>query len=65
MAETGTQDRRYLILYYLKTRHAFACRTRPGNKRTVEFAGPYPVTDKEFRLLDGFRRAPSKKPEGL
>ena len=36
-----------------------------GVDGTVEFAGPYPVTDKEFRLLDGFRRAPSKKPEGL
>jgi len=65
LAETGNQDRRYLILYYLKARHAFACRSRPGNNRAVEFAGPYPITDKEFRLLDGFRRDPSKKPAGL
>ena len=65
LAETGTQDRHYLILYYLKARQAFACRTQPGSQRTVEFAGPYPITDKEFRLLDGFRRNPSKKPVGL
>lgn len=65
LAETGNQESRYLILYYLKKRHAFACRTRPGNNRAVEFAGPYPITDKEFRLLDGFRRDPSRKPEGL
>ena len=65
LAETGNQDRLYLILYYLKARHAFACRTRAGNSRAVEFAGPYPITDKEFRLLDGFRRDPSKRPEGL
>ena len=65
LAETGNQDRLYLILYYLKARHAFACRTRPGTNRAVEFAGPYPITNKEFRLLDGFRRDPSKKPAGL
>ena len=65
LAETDTHDSRYLILYYLKKRHAFACRTHQGNNRAVEFAGPYPVTDKEFRLLDGFRRDPGKRPEGL
>lgn len=65
LAETDTQDSHYLILYYLKKRQAFACRTRPGNNRAVEFLGPNPITDKEFRLLDGFRRDPSKRPEGL
>ena len=65
LAETGNQESRYLILYYLKKRQAFACRTRQGNNLAVEFAGPYPITDKEFRLLDGFRRDPSRKPEGL
>ena len=65
LAETGNQDRLYLILYYLKKRQAFACRTRSGNTRAVEFAGPYPITDKEFRLLDGFRRDPSKHPAGF
>jgi hypothetical protein len=65
LAETGNQDRRYLILYYLKKREAFACRTGSGKSRAVEFAGPYPITDKEYRLLDGFRRDPSKRPEGF
>jgi len=65
LAETGNQNRRYLILYYLKKRQAFACRTRSGDNRAVEFAGPYPITDKEFRLLDEFRRDPSLKPEGF
>ncbi len=65
LAETGNQDRLYLILYYLKKRQAFACRTRSGNSRAVEFAGPYPITDKEFRMLDGFRRDPSRQPAGL
>lgn len=65
LAETGSQDSHYLILYYLKKRQAFACLTRPGKNRAVEFRGPNPITDKEFRLLDDFRRDPSKTPEGL
>lgn len=64
LAETGERNRQYFILYYLKDREAFACRTTPA-ARSVEFAGPYPITDKEFRLLDGFRRDPSKKPTKL
>jgi hypothetical protein len=56
LAETGDRQRRYFILYYLKDRQAFACRTRSGSGVAVEFAGPYPITDREFALLDGFRR---------
>ena len=55
LAETTNSSRDYFILYYLKPRQAYACRTRPGQRRALEFAGPYPVTDKEFRILDGFR----------
>lgn len=65
LAETGNRERQYFILYYLKERHAYACRTRQGNKRALEFAGPYPVTAGEFRLLDGFRRDPSRQPENF
>jgi len=61
LAETGSHDRRYFILYYLRTRKAFACRTRPGHAGAVEFAGPYPITPKEYRMLDDFRRG--KAPE--
>lgn len=63
LAETGNHDRHYFILYYLNERHAFACRPRLGKKGALEFAGPYPVTDGEFRLLDGFRRDPSRRPK--
>jgi hypothetical protein len=56
LAETGDRDRQYLILYYLTPRRAYACRTRPGHAGAVEFAGPYPITDGEYRLLDGFRQ---------
>jgi hypothetical protein len=65
LAETGSDDRRYFIFYYLKDRQAFACRTRPGTRNAVEFAGPYPITDREFRLLDGFQRDPSRRPMSL
>jgi hypothetical protein len=61
LAETGERGRQYFILYYLEERKAFACRTTSA-ARSVEFAGPYPVTDREFRLLDGFRRDPARSP---
>ena len=56
LAETGDSDQHYLILYYLKPRHAFACRTRHGHAGVLEFAGPYPITPGEYKLLDAFRR---------
>ena len=65
LAETGNSDRHYFILYYLKNREAYACRTRSGSTTGVEFAGPYPITAREFKLLDGFRRDPSRKPPGF
>lgn len=65
LAETGSHERKYFILYYLKDREAFACRTRVENPNAVEFAGPYPITEREYRLLDGFRRDPSHKPPKL
>lgn len=55
LAETGDRANRYLILYYLGQRKAFACRTVPGRPRGVEFAGPYPITDLEFKTLDSVR----------
>jgi hypothetical protein len=61
LAETGNRDRRYFILYYLKGRQAFACRTFSLRGRAVEFAGPYPITHHEFKLLDGFRRAADRR----
>src|SRR6478735_11587646 len=49
LAETGNREREYYILYYLAERHAYACRTREPGNRAVEFAGPYPITPREFR----------------
>jgi hypothetical protein len=60
LAETGDHDRQYLILYYLQRRQAYACRTRLGHAGAVEFAGPYPITDGEYRMLDDFRRRESR-----
>ena len=60
LAETTNRSRNYFIVYYLKPRQAFACRTRPGQRKSLEFAGPYPITDKEYKILDGFRS--EKKP---
>ncbi len=54
LAETHNRSRHYLILYYLAKREAFACRTQAGG-RSVEFAGPYPITDREFNTLNAFQ----------
>lgn len=56
VAETNSGDRHYLILYYLDRREAYACRTKAPRTREVEFAGPYAITEREFKTLSGFKR---------
>lgn len=56
LAETINDGRRYLVLYYLDTRRAFACRTNRPDDRSMEFAGPYPITQREFELLRELQR---------
>jgi hypothetical protein len=62
LAETTNRGRNYYILYYLDRRQAFASRDRPGQRRALEFAGPYPITDKEYRTLDRYRTIPAPGP---
>lgn len=52
IAETSSDNRQYLILYYLDSRTAYACRSWRDQLEGVEFAGPYPMTDKETDLLN-------------
>lgn len=61
LAETSNDGRRYLILYYLDRKEAYACRTRDGRPGVIEFAGPYPITDREVTLLSGFRREAARR----
>lgn len=56
LAETSSDQQHYFILYYLKDRQAFAARTRPPQKHRLEFAGPYPITDSEKRILQDMRQ---------
>lgn len=56
LAETRDQNRSYFILYYLTKREAFACRTHPERAKFIEFSGPYPITRKEFKILDRLRK---------
>ncbi|RYD20422.1 MAG: hypothetical protein EOP88_15115 [Verrucomicrobiaceae bacterium] len=62
LAETHNSDRHYFIIYYLADREAFACRTRTPGSKSVEFAGPYPITDREYKVLDTFRKDPTRAP---
>jgi hypothetical protein len=57
IAETSSDDRQYLILYYLDSRRAFACRTRRSPGTQIEFAGPYPMTERETKLLRDLQRS--------
>ncbi len=63
LAETGNSGRKYLILYFLDQRKAHACRTQIENPRLVEFAGPYPITEREYKVLDEFRRDSRQPPK--
>ena len=56
IAETSTDDRQYLILYYLGPEKAYACRSWRGQPNTIEFAGPYPITSKEADVLRELKR---------
>jgi hypothetical protein len=51
IAETSSDDRQYLILYYLDSKNAFACRTRRGTGTEIDFAGPYSMTERETKVL--------------
>jgi hypothetical protein len=57
IAESTQDHRHYLILYYLKKREAYSIRndTRTRSK-PLEVSGPYPITDKEYRLLGDFQK---------
>lgn len=56
IAETSSDDRQYLILYYLDGRRAFAARSRRAQGTPMEFAGPYPMTDHETKLLKDLKK---------
>lgn len=56
LAETTTHERHFLILYYLESKRAYACRAKAPSTRQIEFTGPYPITQREYRLLRGFKQ---------
>ncbi len=55
LAESTTNNRHFLILYYLKAKNAYACRAKAPSTREIEFAGPYSITDREYHLLRGLK----------
>lgn len=56
LAESTTNNRHFLILYYLDAKSAFACRAKAPSTREIEFAGPYTMTARECRLLRELKR---------
>lgn len=55
VAETHSDDRHYMILYFLEAKSAYAARTWRGQS-VIEFAGPYPITKQETKLLGDLKR---------
>ncbi len=51
IAETSSEDRQYMILYYLDSMSAYSCRTRRGATLPVDVAGPYKMTKRETAVL--------------
>lgn len=56
LAESSASGRHFLILYYLDDRTAFACRAKAPSTRSIEFAGPYPITEREYQVLGDLKR---------
>lgn len=55
LAETSDESRTYFILYFLQKKEAFAFRTEPEDKSSLEASGPYPITEGEQQTLEDFR----------
>ena len=56
VAESSTRDRHFLILYYLVSKRAYACRAKAPSTRQMEITGPYPITHQVYQLLRGFKQ---------
>lgn len=62
IAETSSEDRQYLILYYLDHGRAFAGRARRVPGTAMDFAGPYRMSERETKLLRGLQEKAVEKP---
>ena len=55
LAETSDESRTYFILYFLENKQAYAFRTQPENRASIEASGPYPITEGERHILENFQ----------
>ncbi len=62
LAETAKGENSYILLYYLDSRQTFACRASGMPAKTIEFSGPYPITDGEAKTLRNLRDRPDPSP---
>lgn len=62
IAETSKNGNRYIILYYISPRQAYACRSGVGSSTSVEFSGPYPITDGELSTLSNLKNKVAPTP---
>jgi len=55
LAETDSDRQRYLVLYYLDEKVAYAARIRKSRNHAMEFTRPHPITKGEVELLGNLR----------
>ncbi|WP_035608717.1 hypothetical protein [Haloferula sp. BvORR071] len=65
IAETSSDDRQYLVLYYLDKRKGYICRTHRVENSEVVFAGPYNMTKRETGVLRELQHNSSQVPVTL
>jgi hypothetical protein len=63
IAETSSDDRQYLVFYYLDRQQAYACRSWRGQPNAIEFAGPYAITAQEVDLLVELKKGGTRMPD--
>jgi hypothetical protein len=51
LAEASNRGQKYYILFYLKDRQSYSARTRAPHPKRLEFSGPYPMPEKEYKTL--------------
>jgi hypothetical protein len=57
LAETSAGPRSYLVLYDLSRREAHVCRVWRDEPDSIEFSGPYSITNREIQALQAMRQS--------
>lgn len=63
IAETRSDRRHFIVLYYPERQLAYSCRSVQISRRDVEFSGPYTITRGEVAVLRRLKREARDMPQ--